>query len=159
MSHECRAGRLDDGRVERCSDPRPGPRPAPKDGGLSADFGIGTLTLQGPEPDPAAGRRILGPGIDGPALKGEVVNHIEDLLKASIAEVCGIDVATLRPDSRLEDIGVDSLASAEVLVDLEIRIGRQLPSGTLRRLETAHTVADVAALLRGAFEAPAQGRA
>jgi acyl carrier protein len=48
--------------------------------------------------------------------------------------VCGVDVSNLRTESRLEDIGVDSLASAEVLVDLEIRLGRQLPSGTLRRL-------------------------
>jgi acyl carrier protein len=88
-----------------------------------------------------------------------LVNRIEDLLKESIAKVCGIDAAGLRPDTRLEDIGVDSLASAEVLVDLEIRLGRQLPTGTLRRLETAHTVADVAALVRAAFEAQAQGPA
>ena len=87
------------------------------------------------------------------------MDRIEDLLKESIAEVCGVDAAALLPDTRLEDIGVDSLASAEVLVDLEIRLGRRLPTGTLRRLETAHTVADVAALLRAAFEVPAQGSA
>jgi acyl carrier protein len=78
---------------------------------------------------------------------------IEDLLKESIAEVCGVDAASLRPDTRLEDIGVDSLASAEVLVDIEIRTGRQLPSGTLRGLEAATTVADVAALLEAALQA------
>jgi acyl carrier protein len=93
------------------------------------------------------------------APEGLLVEHIEDLLKASIAEICGVDAAMLRPDTRLEDIGVDSLASAEVLVDLEIRLGRQLPTGTLRRLETAATVADVAALLEVAFAAPRQGLA
>jgi acyl carrier protein len=83
---------------------------------------------------------------------------IEDLLKESIAEVCGIDASTLKPGSRLVDIGVDSLASAEILVDLEIRLGKQLPSGTLRRLESASTVADVAALLADAFAPrPASG--
>lgn len=84
------------------------------------------------------------------------MNRIEDLLKESIAKICGIDAGALRPDTRLEDIGVDSLASAEVLVDVEIRLGRQLPTGTLRRLETAHTVGDVAELLRAGFEAQSQ---
>ena len=80
------------------------------------------------------------------------MTSMQVLLKESIAEVCGVEMAALRPETRLEDIGVDSLASAEVLVDIEIRLGRQLPSGTLRRLETAHTVADVAALLEVAFQ-------
>ena len=80
------------------------------------------------------------------------MTSMQVLLKESIAEVCGVEMAALRPETRLEDIGVDSLASAEVLVDIEIRLGRQLPSGTLRRLETAHTVADVAALLEAAFQ-------
>jgi acyl carrier protein len=76
---------------------------------------------------------------------------IEDLLKASIAEVCGVDASSLHSGSRLVDVGVDSLASAEVLVDLEIRLGKQLPVGTLRHLEHASTIADVAALLEDAF--------
>ena len=77
--------------------------------------------------------------------------EFEELLKASIAQVCGVDASTLRPDSRLADIGVDSLASAEVLVDIEIRLGRQMPAGMLRRLEHAETLGDVTALLVHAF--------
>jgi acyl carrier protein len=80
-----------------------------------------------------------------------MVTGIENLLKESIAQVCGIDVSGLAPDSRLADIGVDSLASAEVLVDLEIRLGRQLPAGTLRSLEHADTIADLTAMLESAF--------
>ena len=76
---------------------------------------------------------------------------IESLLKDSIARVCGLDASVLSSGSQLADIGVDSLASAEVLVDLEIRLGKQLPAGTLRRLEHANTIADVAALLEDAF--------
>jgi acyl carrier protein len=84
--------------------------------------------------------------------------RLDELLMQSIAEVCGVELAGLRPDTRLDDIGVDSLASAEVLVDLEIRLGRQLPAGTLRRLGEADTIAAVAALLESAFaETPAQG--
>ena len=78
---------------------------------------------------------------------------LEDLLKESIAQVCGLDASGLSSGARLVDIGVDSLASAEVLVDLEIRLGKQLPAGTLRRLEHANTISDVAALLEDAFAA------
>lgn len=78
------------------------------------------------------------------------MSSIEDLLKESIAEVCGIDAAGLRSDARLEEIGVDSLASAEVLVDLEIRLNKRFPVGTLRALEQAETVGDVATLLADA---------
>jgi acyl carrier protein len=87
------------------------------------------------------------------------VKSIEELLRQSIAEVSGIDASRLAPESRLLDIGVDSMASAEVLVDLEIRLGRQLPSGTLRRLEHAETIADLAALLEDAFGMPPPGEA
>ena len=80
-----------------------------------------------------------------------MVTGIESLLKESIALVCGIDVSGIAPDSRLADIGVDSLASAEVLVDLEIRLGQQLPAGTLRSLEHAETIADLTAMLEAAF--------
>jgi acyl carrier protein len=81
------------------------------------------------------------------------LKSIEDLLNESIATVCELDAATLRSDTKLVDIGVDSLASAEVLVDIEIRLGKNLPVGTLRRLEHAYTIGDVAALLADAFAA------
>jgi acyl carrier protein len=81
------------------------------------------------------------------------LNSIEDLLKESIATVCGIDAASLRLDARLAEIGVDSLASAEVLVDLEIRLDKRFPIGTLRSLEQAETIGDVAALLADAIAA------
>jgi acyl carrier protein len=86
------------------------------------------------------------------------VKALDDLLRESIAEICGLDAAQLRPEATLESLGVDSLASAEVLVDLEIRLGRQLPAGTLRRLEHAHTLADLSALLAGAFGPDATGQ-
>jgi acyl carrier protein len=79
------------------------------------------------------------------------LDGVENLLRESIAQVCGLDIAGLSSGSKLADIGVDSLASAEVLVDLEIRLGMQLPAGTLRRLEHANTIGDLAAMLEGAF--------
>jgi len=90
-------------------------------------------------------------------MREAALKDIEHLLKEAIAQVCGIDAAAIQPNSRLADLGVDSLATAEVLVDVEIRLGRQLPSGTLRRLEQAATFADVAALFEDAFGAAPPG--
>lgn len=84
---------------------------------------------------------------------------IEELLKESIAQVCGVDASRLSSDSTLEDVGIDSLASAEVLVDLEIRLGRNLPSGVLRRLGEVDTIGKLSALLEEAFATTAAGRA
>lgn len=76
---------------------------------------------------------------------------IETLLKESIAQVCGVEPSRLHADSTLEDVGIDSLASAEVLVELEIRMGRNLPAGVLRRLGDVDTIGKLAALLEQAF--------
>ena len=81
------------------------------------------------------------------------LSNIDDLLKQSIAAVCAIDAASLQPDARLSEIGIDYLASAEILVDLEIRLNRRFPVGTLRSLEEAETVGDVAVLLGEAIAA------
>jgi acyl carrier protein len=75
-------------------------------------------------------------------------------LARSIGRVCGVPEQSIRPDSRLDDLGVDSLAAGEVLVDVEIRLGIELPVDIVRRLGTVETVSDVAAALAGV--APAQ---
>ena len=83
------------------------------------------------------------------------MKRIEELLRQAIAQVCAVDVRGLTEASRLEDVGIDSLASAEILVELEVRLGRQLPAGTLRRLEHTRTLGELAALLESAFALPA----
>ena len=50
--------------------------------------------------------------------------------------------------STLEDLGLDSLAAAEVLTDLEIRLGVEFPVDVLRRLTEARTVGEVLDRLR-----------
>jgi acyl carrier protein len=54
-------------------------------------------------------------------------------------------------------LGVDSLASAEIITDLEIRLGRDLPGDTLRRLSTATTVGDIARALEAELAEPEPG--
>ena len=52
-------------------------------------------------------------------------------LRESISRTCEIPVDRIHPDSDLEELGVHSLASAEIVTDLEIRLGRDLPRGRL----------------------------
>jgi len=80
------------------------------------------------------------------------VTDMERLVQAAIVKVCGIDVARIDPTAQLADIGVDSLAAAEVLVELEIQLNKQLPVDVLRRLEQVKTVSDIAAQLDAALQ-------
>jgi acyl carrier protein len=76
---------------------------------------------------------------------------MERLVQDAIARVCDIGVERLDLDANLADLGVDSLAASEVLVDLEIQLGKQLPVDALRRLDQARTVGDIATQLESEF--------
>jgi acyl carrier protein len=69
-------------------------------------------------------------------------------LRTSISRICDVPVAAITDDSTLDSLGFDSLAAAEVLTDLEIRLGMELPVDGLRRLTVSRTVGDVVALLQ-----------
>jgi acyl carrier protein len=73
------------------------------------------------------------------------------LVQEAITKVCNVEPGAVDPKAKLADLGVDSLAAAEVLVELEIGFGRDLPVDLLRRLDRAETVADVATLLESEF--------
>jgi acyl carrier protein len=75
-------------------------------------------------------------------------------LKEAISRACNVPVAAITDGSTVEELGFDSLASAEVLTDLEIRLDRELPVDALRRLVKARTVGEVALLLEQELRAP-----
>jgi acyl carrier protein len=79
------------------------------------------------------------------------VSDLEDLVQRAISKICDIDVAHVQPDASLRDLGVDSLAAAEVLVELEIALGCELPVDVLRRLDQVDTVRDIATALESSF--------
>jgi acyl carrier protein len=81
---------------------------------------------------------------------------IEARLRQSIANVCAIPAERVRPEATLDDLGIDSLAAAEVFVELEIELGRELPIDLLRRLDEVTTVRGVAEALRAALEPSAE---
>jgi acyl carrier protein len=78
-------------------------------------------------------------------------------LRSSISRTCDIPVERIHAESDLEELGVDSLASAEIVTDLEIRLGRDLPVDVLRRLGSARTVGDVATAMQGTFDQAGDG--
>jgi len=49
----------------------------------------------------------------------------------SIARICGVPADQVSPDSTLEDLGIDSLAAAEIITDVEIRTGAELQMDVL----------------------------
>jgi acyl carrier protein len=75
-------------------------------------------------------------------------------LREAISRSCGVPAADIRDESTVEELGFDSLASAEVLTEMEIRLDRELPVDALRRLVRARTVGEVAALLERELRAP-----
>ena len=77
-------------------------------------------------------------------------------LRESIVRVCGMPADQVTPASALEDLGIDSLAAAEIITDVEIRAGIELPMSVLRGLSELRTVGEVAAHLEaGAGRPPA----
>jgi len=81
-------------------------------------------------------------------------------LRESIVRICGVPADQISPDATLEDLGVDSLSAAEIITDVEIRTGTELPMDVLRGLSSMRTVGEVAAHLQAGAEAgPGAGSA
>ena len=82
--------------------------------------------------------------------------NLDVALCESIARICAVPADQVSPASTLEDLGIDSLAAAEIITDVEIRAGIELQMDTLRGLGQLRTVGEVAAHLEaGAGRPPA----
>lgn len=73
---------------------------------------------------------------------------LSSALRESVARACELQVDQVALTSSLDDLGLDSLAAAEVITDLEIRLGVEFPVDVLRRLIEAGTVGQVLDRLR-----------
>ena len=71
--------------------------------------------------------------------------NLDVALRESIVRICGVPAEQVTPASTLEGLGVDSLAAAEIITDVEIRTGVELPMDVLRGLGQLRTVGEVAA--------------
>ena len=75
---------------------------------------------------------------------------LDGALQRAIVKVCDLPPDEVQPDTRLDTLGVDSLAVAEIIVEIEIELDQELPVHLLRRLDRVQTVGDVAAELAAA---------
>ena len=80
--------------------------------------------------------------------------NLDVALCESIARVCGVPADQVSPASTLEDLGIDSLAAAEIITDVEIRTGIELPMDVLRGMGQLRTVGEVAAHLEAGAGSP-----
>lgn len=72
------------------------------------------------------------------------------VLRDSIVYVTGVEADEVVPTATLEELGVDSLAAAEVITNMEITTGIELPMDVLRGLGTLRTVGEVTEYLQSA---------
>ena len=79
---------------------------------------------------------------------------LDATLRESIARICGVPADQVSPGSTLEDLGIDSLTAAEIITDVEIQAGIELPMDVLRGLGRMRTVGEVAAYLLADVASP-----
>jgi acyl carrier protein len=77
---------------------------------------------------------------------------IEAALGESIMRICGVPAGAISPSATLEELGLDSLAAAEVITDVEIRLGVELPMDILRGLNGLRVVGEVIQHLQAGFQ-------
>ena len=75
-------------------------------------------------------------------------------LRESITKICGVPAEQIHAATTLEALGIDSLAAAELITDIEIRLGIELPMDVLRGLTQLKTVGEVSAHLQAGLERP-----
>ena len=80
--------------------------------------------------------------------------NLDAVLRESIARICAVPADQVTSASTLEDLGIDSLAAAEIITDVEIRSGIELPMDVLRGLSRLRTVGEVAAHLQAGAGRP-----
>jgi acyl carrier protein len=80
------------------------------------------------------------------------VVDLEAALGESIMRICGVPAEAITPSATLEELGLDSLAAAEVITDVEIRLGVELPMDILRGLNGLRPVGEVTRHLQAGFE-------
>ena len=80
--------------------------------------------------------------------------NLDAALCESIVRICGVPAGQVTSASTLEDLGIDSLTAAEIITDVEIRAGIELPMDVLRGLDQMRTVGEVAGHLQAGVGRP-----
>lgn len=74
----------------------------------------------------------------------------EDNVRELLASFLKVERERLRPDTSLDELGLDSLAAAELLFEIEERFGVAVPNARAAEFRTVRGIAEgVRALQRG----------
>ncbi len=76
-----------------------------------------------------------------------------DALQDAVVFVLELSDHQVTPDSTLDDLGIDSLTASQLLIEIEIRLGREVSFELIESVDELATLADFAAAL-DAGEAP-----
>jgi acyl carrier protein len=82
---------------------------------------------------------------------------IRAALQDSIVRICEVPEGSVVPEATLEDLGIDSLVAAEIITDVEIHTGAELPMDVLRGLSGLKTVGEVADLIAAGADVHSSG--
>ena len=74
--------------------------------------------------------------------------ELQASLRESIASICGVTQSEVIPTATLEELGIDSLAAAEIITGVEV------PMDVLRGLNGLRTVGEVADRLQREIDRP-----
>jgi acyl carrier protein len=72
-----------------------------------------------------------------------------DVLQSAVVFVLEVDDRQVHPSSTLDELGVDSLTASQILIEIEIRLGREVPFELIETLDELSTLTDLAAAIDG----------
>jgi len=86
---------------------------------------------------------IKGTGREGMSME------VSSIVRQALASTLNYSLAHIDDDTRLLDIGLDSLRLMDVLLAFENGIAAEIPKSALGKIADAETVGELVALLRG----------
>jgi acyl carrier protein len=78
-----------------------------------------------------------------------VSKHTIDVLREAVAFVMEVDEGDVMAASTLDSLGIDSLTASQLLIEIEILLGREVPFEVLETIDELVTLADFAAAIDG----------
>jgi len=66
----------------------------------------------------------------------------EDSVRQLLASFLKLPPARLQPDTRLDELGLDSLAAVELIFEIEERFGVRVPSERAAEFQSVRTIAE-----------------
>jgi acyl carrier protein len=71
-----------------------------------------------------------------------VTEATEDSVRLLLASFLKLEPARLQPDTRLEELGLDSLAAVELIFEIEERFGVRVPSERAAEFSSPRAIAE-----------------